>query len=142
LLGIGLGLAAERREVVLTDQGADRGPHQRQIERLVHVPRHVGDQRVGRRVVPHVIPVTPPGCREAGAEVGVDPVGAADRDCRRTQLVDPAGEVVEVGGFGQVARHDLSPRVDPGIGAPGAGQLDRLAHDEGDRLGQRRHHRR
>ena len=36
---------------------------------------------------------------------------------------------------GQVAGHDLAPRVHAGVGAPGARQLDRLAHDRGDGAG-------
>ena len=125
--------AAERREVVLADQRVARRLHRPEGQRLRHEPRPPGEQRVRRRRVPHVVAVVAPRRREAGVEVVVGPRRVAHGDRRRAQLVEPPREVVEVDVVGQVAGHDLAPGVDAGVGAPGAGQLDRLAHDRGDR---------
>ena len=89
--------AAERGEVVLADQRVAGRPHRPQGQRLGHEPGPPGEQRVRRRRVPDVVAVVPPRRREAGVEVVVGPRRVAHGDGRRAQLVEPAGEVVEVG---------------------------------------------
>ena len=119
--------------------GSQRRLHRPQRQRLGHEPRPAGEQRVGCRRVPDVVAVL----AASGPRTGRRSRSAAHSACahgdgRRTQLVQPPGEVVEVGVGRQVARHDLAPGVDAGVGAPGTGQLDRLAHDRRDRVRQSR----
>jgi hypothetical protein len=111
--------------------------HRVDVERCGHVPRTGGDQRARVGRVPHVVAVLPPPCREAGVELFAHRFGAAHGDRRRAQLVDPAGEVGEVGAVRQLDGDDLPPGVHAGIGAPRAGEYDGRPDDGRDRLGQR-----
>ena len=122
---------------MLTDDVLGGGVHRVDVERRGNVPRTGGDQRIRVRRVPDVVAVVPPLRREASVEVVGDELDAAHGDRRRAQLVEPAGEVVEIGPVGQLDGDHLAPGVDAGVGPPSTGERHRLADDRGDRLGQR-----
>ncbi len=106
---------------MLTDDVLGGGRHRVDVQRRGNVPRTGGDQRIRVRGVPDVVVIVPPVRREASVEVVGDEFGAAHGDRRRAQLVEPAGEVVEIRPVGQLDRDHLTPGVDARVCPPSTG---------------------
>ncbi len=122
-------LPAERREVVLADEGITGEPHPSEIERRRHVPRRRGEERIGHGPVQHPVAIRPAHGREASVEVVLGELDVAHDDVRAAQAIDRATERREIERLGlerRVERDDLTPSVHAGVGATRAGQRDRV----------------
>ena len=125
---------AERGEVVLADQRVAGRLHRPEGERLGHVPRRPRLERVRRRVVPHVVAVVPAAAPRTGRRSRGSPTPRP-----RTAISGPCSLLIRRArsarsvSSGRSPTDDLAPRVHAGVGAAGAGQLDRRANDERDR---------
>ena len=75
---------------MLADQRIAPEAHRREVERFGDVPRDRRQQRIGRRLVEHVVAVVPPLGVEPGAELGRRPRRRAHGD-RRARTAGSAG---------------------------------------------------
>ena len=121
--------------------GSQAELHRPQVERLGDVPGSVrpssgfGDGRV-----PDVVAVVPPRRREPGVEVRRRAHSrGAHGDAGPHSWLSRRARAARSVAAGRSPRHDLAPGVHAGVGAPGAGELDRAgATHRGDRRGERR----
>ena len=127
------------------EQHVGGGAHGDEVEGVTDVPGDAGEERVGRRRVPHQVAVGPCGGRAAGVEVVADLLGPAHHDGGGQLAVEGAGEADAVVGDGREVDVDhLAPRVHPGVGAAGAGerrrsaQAGRALEGQAQRAGHRR----
>ena len=125
------GTALGRRQNALKSCSPISGSHARreqlEVERGRDVPGRRGQERVGHGPVQHRVAVGAAGGREPGVEVGRGGADLAHDDRGTAQLHQralqrPAGRPWPAG-----RADDLTPGVHAAVGAPGAGQLDRVA---------------
>ncbi len=133
-----LGATAERREVVLADEGIAAQPQRGQVERLLDEPGAVGHERVGHRPVEDRVAVGAGHRREAGVEgVGHDR-RRSDGDVGLEHLVERTLEGGRVGARRRrVEADDVAPRVHALVGAARDRELDGVAQHAPDGVGQR-----
>ena len=132
---------AEGAEVVLAEEGVGGAGHGPQVERARHVPRHRGEEGVRGLVLQDEVAVAPGPGRAPGVETGGRRLGGAHGHGRLEQGVHRPHQPGGVHAVAHVDVDDLTPGVDAGVGAPRAHELDGVAHDHADGLGQGPRHR-
>ncbi len=127
----------------MAHQGLGRGVHGLGVQRLPDVPDPAVVQRRRRPPVEDAVEVAPPLGREAGVEVFGRLGRLQDGDGLLRQVgVDGVADGGGRPGPLQVDVDHLRQGVDPGVGAARSVDRRRLAGKGGDRLLQRRLHRR
>ena len=132
LLGIVVG---ERREVLHAGERGGAGAHLTHVERIAHPPH----ERLGERGAPprDLVQVAAGGGVVAGVEPVRHDLDAADVDVGGQRLVDPRQQRRRRQRRADVEMRDLGQRVDAGVGAAGAVDLEAIAAGRGaDRLDQ------
>jgi hypothetical protein len=104
------------------------------------MPRGGGDKRVRPLRTQDGVAVDPGLGPPAGVETSRRPRCLSDGYRRREELVDGPLQAGQVRVGPDVEAHHLSPGVHAGIGASGAGELDRVAEDALQGLGERPSH--
>ena len=119
------GGGAERRKIVLAEQRLRGAVHRLGIERVVHMPDPVAQQRRARAAVQDAIAVGPPDRREARVpRLGRDRRASHGDRMRLHVKVQRVAHFVGRPVAGQVDQRHLPFRVDARVGATGDGARD------------------